>query len=135
MRIKIFRVGDLKNGENKTWNYPSYQINITEEGETFFPPLHEIFKIQLKFPKGKIIDEKGNEYSDGTFFTKIIKDHPNRFGKGTVYAICTISKNKGTRDGILHGWLKAYNLQPEDKIKISLKDNKYYLEPFEEITN
>ncbi|MFZ2455974.1 MAG: hypothetical protein WAX07_05820 [Candidatus Altiarchaeia archaeon] len=127
MESRTCIIGDLKNGINSRWNYPRLQININEADLSFFPELHSIFKIHLIFSEGKIIDKKGREYCDGIFLTRVVKDHPNRFGKGTVGAICAIwADNK--RDGILPGWLKNHELCAGDKVKIGLIDSKYFLE-------
>jgi hypothetical protein len=127
MESRTCTIGDLKNGINSRWNYPRLQININEEDLSFFPEVHSIFKIHLRFTKCKIINKKGKEYIDGIFLTRVVKDHPNRFGKGTVGAICAIwADNK--IDGILIGWLKDHQLSAGDKIKISFKDSEYFLE-------
>ncbi|MBN2101972.1 MAG: hypothetical protein JW716_03825 [Candidatus Aenigmarchaeota archaeon] len=123
-------IGDLKSGDNKTWNYPRFQLNLTnEDAETLSQPLHENFRIHLKFPHGKITDEKGNEYEDGFFTTRLVKDHPGRFGRNIVYAICAVWESRKSRDGLLTGWLKSHKLKAGDKVKISLEGNNYYLEP------
>ncbi|MBN2101527.1 MAG: DUF91 domain-containing protein [Candidatus Aenigmarchaeota archaeon] len=120
-------IGDLKLGMNKTWDYPRLQINLTDEDvEKFGQSLHEEFRIYLRFPEGKIIDKKGNEYKDGFFTTNIIKDQPGRFGKGTVYAICSIWKSRKKLDGILIGWLKSHNIRAGDKIKLITKEKNFY---------
>jgi len=133
MQTKIFEIDDLEE-ENKTWECPRQQISITSEDRSFFKyQLKEEFKIHLKFPQGKIIDKKGNKYYDGFFNTNIVNNIEKRFGKGR-YAICTVWKNSKQRDGILQKWFKEYNLTSKNKIKISENDDKYYLEPFKEIT-
>ncbi len=126
MQTKIFTIGDLKNGINKTWNYPRLQINITEENASFLPSIHKEFKMQLKFSNGEITNEKGLKYVDGTFLTTVVNDQPNRFGKGTVNAICAIWKDN-KQDGILAGWLKDHDLKAGNKVKITLLNNETYL--------
>jgi hypothetical protein len=126
MESKIFTLGDLKE-VNLTWDYPRLQINITETDLSFFPELKSEFQIHLGFLKGKIINKKRREYFNGIFWTNVVNDHSNRFGKGTVATICAIWRvNK--REGILFGWLKDHQLSAGDKIKISLKDSEYFLE-------
>lgn len=132
MQSKIFEIDDLKE-ENKTWECPRQQINITSEDRFFFKyQLKEEFKIYLKFPQGKIINKKKDEYYDGFFNTNVVNNI--RFGKGR-HAICTVWKNSKQRDGILQKWFKEYHLTSKNKVKISKNNDKYYLEPFEKIIN
>ncbi|MBU4245854.1 MAG: hypothetical protein ABIF85_00055 [Nanoarchaeota archaeon] len=127
MQTKIFEIGDLKKGDSVTWNYKFFQINITEENVSFFPPLKEEFKIRLKFPKGKATNVNGKEYVDGTFLTRVVNDQHNRFGKGTVNAICAIWADSRTKDGLLIAWLKEHGLKAGDKVKITILNNNLYL--------